>query len=310
MKLQNKSLVTMKISMVRILIFIFHLLSFLRVDSRFSLSPVTPRFRCLLSFIQLEFDLENFDKYDVYFKNSSVMTLAQTGEYQGPDNIKEYVKFVYAGFSPFFLTGPKGPQYKSEEKYIDYNRRTGECIFIINFIGEYSMNPATTSTDGGVLSSAMVKLFYKLSDDYVSRINVYYTIGFLDLLFANFLNSNNTRQYVCDVMKGSNCGSIIETPIDCVNKLADLSAANGALKYVDGYSQGCRALHSVFASTNPIHCPHISFTSMVDLNGYIKCQTSKKMSYNDLFTSEELAAHYTFMSKNGLDPYVGHNYTV
>ena len=49
-----------------------------------------------MGFFALNFTILNFDRYPVYFDDDSVLTVAQTGEYKGAEDILEYVLFVDA----------------------------------------------------------------------------------------------------------------------------------------------------------------------------------------------------------------------
>merc|ERR1711862_399390 len=60
------------------------------------------------------------------------------------------------------------------------------------------------------------------------------------------------------------------------------------ISFIDGNSKGCRALHAYFATTNKDHCPHVSFEAEVDVNGFVKCDKSKKVMPSDLFTPAQL----------------------
>ena len=75
---------------------------------------------------------------------------------------------------------------------------------------------------------------------------------------------------------------------DCVDQLAELDITTGDNLYFDGYSQGCRALHAVFAESNTHHCAHISFAPIQDADGKVKCQESSNIQVTELFTSDEL----------------------
>ena len=49
--------------------------------------------QCGRFFLQMNFDIFNYEEYNTYFDNSSTLILTQAGVYTGPDNIKEYVYF-------------------------------------------------------------------------------------------------------------------------------------------------------------------------------------------------------------------------
>ena len=91
-------------------------------------------------------------------------------------------------------------------------------------------------------------------------------------------------------------------------RLAELPASEGPLSHVDGNSQGCRALHSVFATLNPgLHCAHLSFDPMQDPNGQIKCQQTKQVKPTDLFAKDDFMLLSDFSLRNDIDPEVGHD---
>lgn len=80
---------------------------------------------------------------------------------------------------------------------------------------------------------------------------------------------------------------------DIAKCLADFNAlpvddSSETLNYIDGNSRGCRIIHAYFASTNPDHCPHISFEADEDVNGLVKCNKSKLAPLTDIFSEMEL----------------------
>ena len=97
--------------------------------------------------------------------------------------------------------------------------------------------------------------------------------------------------------KGSKNEFNIETCVQMYNDLPDVTYSTDGMAYMDGDSQGCRVLHSFMASTNDVHCPHISFEREVDINGKYKCSESAFNLPSDYFSSEEL----------GFISYVGQN---
>jgi hypothetical protein len=134
----------------------------------------------------------------------------------------------------------------------------------------------------------------------------------LRIFFDVFLNSANTRQYICGVINGV-CASTLNIPenasnLTCEEQLQTLPSTEGQY-YVDGKSSGCRALHAVFAATNPVnHCAHLSFAPLADPQGNIKCQSSKGKLPSSLFTENELQIYQDFAVSVGIDPVIGHTY--
>lgn len=66
--------------------------------------------------------------------------------------------------------------------------------------------------------------------------------------------------------------------------------------YIDDRAQGCRWVHSVFSKEKNIHCPHISFIPMEDIDGKTKCQSSAFKPYESLFSEAELDFFYDWGS--------------
>lgn len=262
-----------------------------------------PRIRCLLAFLRLDFSIGSFDKYNDYFRNESLVVLAQTGEYIGPEKIEEYVKFAFEDYSPFFGTGG---EHLSSESFVQY--KDGQCEYIALYYSNYTGDTATaTNLPSTYGVSNMIKIFLDYRKRYITRMNVFFTDDFLRIFFNSIANSVETRQYVCGVMEGP-CSTILNIPPGtCNTTFVALPTTTGTNSYADGNSQGCRAVHSVFANTNPInHCPHLSFTPMEDPNGNIKCQTSKFIQTSDLFTPKDMEIFEEFNKAQGLDPIIGH----
>ena len=268
-------------------------------------SILFPKIRCALALYMAKFNISNFEMYPEYFRDDSVMQLAQAGSYKGAENIEEYVKFAFPAFSPYLNETDKSND-TSKTEFLGYNN--GNCEALILFKNRFFFNPDTTDSPPQFDGVFMLKLFFDFKNRYVKRINVFYTEDFLRVFFDVALNSDNTRRFVCkDVIEGP-CSSIVNATNSCEDTLISLPTADAPSNYVDGYSQGCRALHSVFASTNPInHCAHLSFTPIVDPSGYIKCQNSSLTPPTDLFTDEDLNKLSDFAASFGMDPVLGHN---
>jgi len=67
-----------------------------------------------------------------------------------------------------------------------------------------------------------------------------------------------------------------------------LSDSSNKTIYLDGNSRGCRIQHAFYASSNPDHCPHVSFEADEDVNGLVKCTKSKLRPLTDLFSEKEV----------------------
>ena len=259
-----------------------------------------PSLECFLKFALLNFVPSNFDMYDSYFRSESVMELAQTGQYLGPDGIQEYVRFAYGEFSQYFATGPTDRQ--TTISYQGYEN--GQCVMLAIYHSQFSMDPSYTSSNVTFRMEYMFKIYYDFGDNYISRINVFFSESLLGTIFNDFLNSDKTRQFVCDTMTGPTCAPIISAPDNCIATLQALPITEEGM-HVDGKSQGCRILHAVFASVNDVHCPHISFAPQQDVHGKIKCQTKGDIQPEDLFTANEITKFFDIGLAAGIDPTTG-----
>jgi len=80
---------------------------------------------CALSFISANPDLRKFELYDTWFDDNSTTTLAQAGVYKGADDIKEYIKFVWA--SPYIsANGFLHDQYS----LVSFDEEKRSCVFM------------------------------------------------------------------------------------------------------------------------------------------------------------------------------------
>ena len=269
----------------------------------FSDSILFARLRCFLAFQRFGFNISDFPSYPKYFRNDSIMELAQAGVYQGAANIEEYVKFVYSDFSPYLSCC--NDYIDRQVKFLGY--ANGQCEFLSIYNGIFETTPnATAEIPARFQVVAGLKLYFDFNERYVKRINVHYTDDFLRVYFDVLLNSPNTREFVCGVMNGP-CANILNVTSNCTEQLLTLPSAEGEQYFIDGKSQGCRVLHAVFANTNPDnHCAHLSFTPLEDPNGSIKCQTSKGTLPSSLFTERELQLFKDFAESVGVDPVLGH----
>jgi len=102
-------------------------------------------------------------------------------------------------------------------------------------------------------------------------------------------DTDEVRDSICGIMK-DNCQKIYElnnlTMSTCQSKYDSLPAI-GEDSYLDGKTKGCRVIHSIFAATNPKHCPHLSFIPQKDIDGVIKCQKSYNQQLTDFFSQYE-----------------------
>jgi hypothetical protein len=270
-----------------------------------------PKLRCVLAFQRLGFAIDNFDQYPTFFRGDSVVQLAQAGKYQGPKAIEEYLKFAFPGYSPYLLN-ISSPVARRNSKYKVLGYRNGQCEFLSIVKPVAPLNVSNTENVQPFNYVTMIKLFLDFEKGYVSRMNVFFTPDFLRLVFNVALNSTNTRRFLCeDVMAGICARLLNETNTagnQCEATQQALPTTEGQLRYFDGNSSGCRALHGVLALNDPTeHCPHLSFIPITDPLGRIKCQDSNRSLPSDLFSKSDLQDFRTFARRHGIDPEIGHD---
>ena len=267
------------------------------------------RLRCLLALQRTGFDLGNFASYPKSFHDDSTVELAQAGMYQGASNIEEYVKFAYAGYSPYLACCNRVTEKKF--RFVGYNN--GQCEFLGSFTRSVQFISNTTAAPLEPFRLvAATKLYLDFEERYITRVNVFFTEDFLRIFFDLILNSSKTRQFVCGIVNGV-CASTLNRTANASNRTCEEQLQTfpsmDEQYHFDGKSQGCRALHAVFAATNPEnHCAHLSFIPLEDPLGKVKCQTSKGALPSSLFTERELQMIEDFARSVGIDPAIGHTY--
>jgi len=63
---------------------------------------------CLVGAQNLAFNFEDFERYPIFFREESTMTIAPAGVYKGPKSIEEYTRFAYPS-SPYLAARLSGP---------------------------------------------------------------------------------------------------------------------------------------------------------------------------------------------------------
>ena len=88
--------------------------------------PSLTELECAGSFITAQLDLGKFDLYDTWFDDNSTMTVPQTGVYRGPDDILEYVKFIFPGSSHISTNG----LLRSDNSLLSVDEEKRSCHFM------------------------------------------------------------------------------------------------------------------------------------------------------------------------------------
>lgn len=250
-----------------------------------------------LSLVSLNISLFDYDQYPVYFHENSTMTVLQTGTYTGPEGIEEYVR-IADDANPYVSTKTTvatDTQLLPEE----FNPETGECVARSMLSFGFQMNPELT--DGSrIFVGTIFKFYFSIPQQKIDRANGYFKPALFNHYFGSALDSDAGRGYVCDVLtrnEGCEETRLANDDMDhetCMRRLKELPMNEGDESNIDGFSQGCRFLHSVLADSRPLHCPHLSFVPLADENDEIKCHESENPSFDDLFTQEDLEAFHRF----------------
>jgi len=131
-----------------------------------------------------------------------------------------------------------------------------------------------------------ITLHYTVNPSFkLLKINVFHSSEFNKLIFESF-DADDHRDHICSIM-ASNCTNLNNTSsTECSTAYDKLNMTDDG--YLDGNTKGCRLLHASFVPNNMDHCPHLSFTPLVDKMGLIKCQESKGRKNSDLFSQFEV----------------------
>jgi hypothetical protein len=154
---------------------------------------------CLVGFGGLDFDTSSYERYDEYFRDDSVMTLAQAGRYIGPEDIEEYVQFgdtstpEHISFYESAVRIATVPQFKGVSD-------DGTCEFLILVTDQFNTS-ATISRASTHNAAIMTRIFYELSDKKVSSLSLSYSQLYLDFFFVDLLNTARTRIFICSVLE-------------------------------------------------------------------------------------------------------------
>lgn len=245
--------------------------------------PTTAAGACMYGLKESGFDLQDTDNYYKWMDKTSVLDLAETGTYEGPEEVKEYVDFTKADFFDYYKrSGPLD---------ITPIRTTyDEChvLFVTTTKAQVKkeFNPA-----GACLETVFgYTLRFAPKPFKVHRIDLFYSPEFTSKLFSDGLETDAVRDYICDIMEDK-CQDTFKfnnlTTSSCQAEYDSLPPTNGA-GYLDDRSKGCRVLHSASAAINKNNCPHLSFSPQEDNLGRTKCQKSKGKKPEDIFPAIEL----------------------
>jgi len=258
---------------------------------------------CLGALFSSGFRLRDYDNYPNFFSENSSMTLAQTGTYQGIEDIKEYLQFGEE--EPYGVVRQTVETPHVRYVVTSFNEQGRSCTALLLV----HQRASTTDIGGAVTYENLVafKLYIDLNIQKVTTANIWHGADFMRYSFDALFNNHFAKKFICTVLR-ENCSSVWSANVDkdyftdhasCVAKLDALPTTDGVLHYVDGNSLGCRLLHAELARSNDHHCAHISFLPMEDPHGRIKCQESAGILPSILFASDELDLIKAFAQDRG-----------
>lgn len=255
---------------------------------------------CFSGLLASGFDLTDFENYNNFFDQDSVLTLPQAGVYKGPEGIQEYVAFK-TPIGPYYnyLAPVGGPSLPS---FVGYDVEKETCYFRILSVTDYGLDPNVTCRNTVYSMTSMIGIEFNPEKKVVSTINVFLDDPFISFLMGELASTNCARNFVCNVMSSDICSNPVE---NCEEKLAALPIVTEQAN-IDGNSQGCRFIHAVLATFNDFHCPHIAFEPTEDRNGEIKCQTSENIEASDFFEESEFLLYKEYQKSVGIPPGVGY----
>jgi hypothetical protein len=277
---------------------------------------------CFYSLVGSGLDLGNSATFSSVFNDDSVQNFAQTGQYTGVDGIAEYYSFVKKGGGVDGTGFIKDYILIGQPLFLDMSGTTMEqCVATVAERRRLPFNSFFARDNQEICVDIVVgsTLYYIMNDDptspiTVQKVNTWFPDEMASGTFSYFIDTPATSEFICDTIVNT-CGednqfkrklpkkskkskaSKKQTKAPkkskamkkCMRRYSALPSFDaGSLSYVDGNSKGCRVLHSVFARTNPLHCPHVSFEAEEDTNGIFKCNESKQTILTDLFSEQQL----------------------
>jgi len=266
--------------------------------------------------------------YDKGFNDDSVQNVAQSGQFIGVDGISEYISFVNS------KSGFIKSSVLVEHLFLDMTgTKKKKCVATIAERRRMSFNPIFTQGNTEMCVDVLLgrTLYYTMTGKpaapiTINKANSWISDKFITSTYPFIANTQATAEFVCDTIVNT-CGydksrrkskkkskskkrkspKHSNAMKECLKKFNTLEIYDkGDLSYADGNTKSCRILHSYFAKTNPVHCPHISFEADEDENGLVKCNKSKQTPLLELFTKQQLesfsyASNFLGLGNTGVD---------
>jgi hypothetical protein len=246
------------------------------------------------------FQVLETDRYEEWFAPDATMTLAQTGTFEGPKQMKEYVDFTQAIYFDLYESLDRETSMRVASK--------DQCLLVLAIENKAQVKEEYSLTENAECAVATVgiKLNYTVGmfgfGFNIKSLDLFYPSKFLQVLFSDLVGGPKATDYICDTVLRDNCAEVYEkNGLDedsCKTMYNELPATDD-FGCLNDKTKGCRILHSAFAEFNDEHCPHMSFIPMEDYSGELWCQEPCHVKVEDLWDDEEMAFLEKFSDDNG-----------
>lgn len=242
-----------------------------------------------------------FNPKDVgpWYDNLSILTIASTGVFKGPEAIAEHLSLLGDG-QPSLLR--EDCAVEGSFKVMMNSASRDGCSITVGNIGTAKLSPYIVREDKR--NSSWLR--------YVNgnRVNISFVDGNLLIvdmtqflparLVSRVLDEVSSPRKMSELVCSSlelNCFDVFERNgfnsfDECVNAMLQLSPYvnnTAGTSTIDSNSTGCRVVNACLVEDNPkLHCSHLSYHPEEDTNGEFKCGHGYDRANKDLFTAEEL----------------------
>ena len=139
------------------------------------------RINCITEFHDLDFKLDAVENYGDYFNGDTTLTLAEAGKYVGPDDIREYVQFTFAEYSPYIYSSHF---LRADNQFSGYDAQNDVCSFRQMVLVDYAFEPQIST------KKYFATFMFHLDFDRKIRVRLKKTNVFYDLAFLKFFLAN------------------------------------------------------------------------------------------------------------------------
>lgn len=235
------------------------------------------------------------------YNNESVLTLLQAGQYNGTDDILDYLQFSSPTKNEFAMLWNFCELENTQTLEINQVDDTS-CDVTVTAVATAEVNSKFLKKDLDAYFSydfvfgRRLRFRHDILDTAIVGENIFLPPDLIDDVYMNELNSVAMSTETCllqesicpEYFKYNNYSDIL----DCVEKFETLpivSESDAGLRTVDGNSTGCRNLHASMTVLNPdIHCAHLSFYPMADPKGKVKCSNSSNFALDNYFSDNDV----------------------